>query len=71
MGGCGPPGVGPQAGKDGVADLPFQAAQGFLAGLAFGQFLVVIGAARAVLVADLGDRGHMDRVVEAAVAAPG
>ena len=70
-GGCGMPGVGLQAGEDGVADLPFQAAQGFFAGLAFGPFLVVVGAAGAVLVADLGDRGHVDRVVEAAVAAPG
>jgi hypothetical protein len=65
------PRVGLQAGEDGVADLPLQRAQGFFAGLAFGPFLVVVGAARAVLVPDLGDRGHVDRVVEPAVAAPG
>src|SRR5215831_10260214 len=66
-----PAGVGLEAGVDGVADLPLQAAQGLFAGLAFGQFLVVVGAARAVPVADLGDRGHVDGVVDPAVAAPG
>ena len=68
--GCGPPGVGLQAGEDGVADLPFQRAQGLFGGLALGQFLVVVGAALAVAVADLGDRGHVDGVVEPAVPAP-
>ena len=33
--------------------------------------LVVVGAAVAVAVADLGDRGHVDGVVEAPVPAPG
>jgi hypothetical protein len=60
-----------EAGVDGVADLPLQAAQGLFAGLAFGQLLVVAGAAGAVPVADLGDRGHVDGVVEPPVAAPG
>jgi hypothetical protein len=60
-----------EAGEDGIADLPLQRAQRFLAGLALGQFLLVVGAARAVPVTDLGDRDHMDGVVEAAVAAPG
>jgi hypothetical protein len=60
-----------EAGVDGVADLPFQRAEGFFAGLAFGEFLVVVGVALAVPVADLGDRGHVDGVVEPAVAAPG
>ena len=69
--GCGAPGIGLEAGVDGVADLAFQRAQGFFAGLAFGQFLLVVGVALAVPVADLGDRGHVDGVVEPAVAAPG
>jgi len=56
---------------DGVADLALAGAEGFLAGLAFGSFLVVVGAAVAVPVADLGDRGHVDGVVHPAVAAPG
>ena len=38
-------------------------------GSSFGCFLVVIGAAGAVLVTDLGDRGHVDRAVDPAVAA--
>ena len=68
--GCGPPGVGLQAGEDSVADLPLQRAQGLFRGLALGQLLVVIGAALAVPVADLGNRGHVDGVVEPAVPAP-
>jgi hypothetical protein len=56
--GCSAPGTGLEAGVDGVADLPFQRAQGFFAGLAFGQFLLVAGAALAVPVADLGDCGQ-------------
>ena len=67
----GAPGVVLETGEDGVADLPLQRAQGFFAGLAFGHFLVVVGAAGAVLVADLGDRGQVDGVVDPAVAAPG
>jgi len=67
--GCGALGVGLEAGVDGVADLAFQGAQGFFAGLAFGQLLLVAGVALAVPVADLGDRGHVDGVVEAPVAA--
>ena len=70
-GGRGAPGVCLQAGEDGVADLAFQRAQRFFAGLALGQLLVVVGAARAVPVTDLGDRGHVDRVAVPAVAAPG
>ena len=48
----GAPGVGLQAGEDGVADLSFQRAQGLFRGLALGQFLVVVRAALAVPVAD-------------------
>jgi hypothetical protein len=47
-----------EAGEDGVADVAFQGAKGFFAGLAFGPFLVVVGAAGAVAVADLADRGQ-------------
>ena len=66
----GTPGISPQAGEDGVADLPFQRPQGLLRGLALSQFLVVIGAALAVPVADLGDRRHVDGVVQPPVPAP-
>jgi len=69
--GGGAAGVGLEAGEDGVTDLPLQRAQGFLAGLALGQLLVEVGAALAVPVADLGDRGHVDGVVEPPVPAPG
>ena len=64
-------GIGPQAGEDGVADLPFQGAEGFPVGLALGQFLVVVGTALAVRLADLGDGGHMDGVAVPPVPAPG
>ena len=64
-------GVGLQAGEHGVADLPLQRAQGLFGRLAFGQLLVVIGAALAVPVADLGDCGHVDGVVEPPVPSPG
>jgi tetratricopeptide (TPR) repeat protein len=64
---CGPPGVGHQPGVDRVADPALEAAQRLLAGLALGDFLVVVGPAVAVLVADLADRGHVDRMVEAPV----
>src|SRR5215470_6089719 len=53
-----------------VADLPLQRAQGLFRGLALGQLLVVVGAAGAVPVADLFDRGHVDGVVEPPVPAP-
>src|SRR5215471_16716891 len=39
---CGAPGVGLEAGEDGVADLPFEGAQGLFGSLAFGQLLVVV-----------------------------
>jgi hypothetical protein len=68
---CGPPGICLQAGEHGVADLPLQRAQGLFQCLALGQLLVVIGAALAVPVADLGDRRHVDGVVEPPFPAPG
>jgi hypothetical protein len=64
------PGIGPQPGEDGIADLAFQCAHGFFGSLAFSEFLVVAGTSPGVPVAELGDRGHVDRVVEAAVPAP-
>jgi len=67
IGGAG--GVGLQALAEGVADLPLERSQRFPGGLALGCFLVVAGAAVAVPVADLGDRGHVDGVVEAPVSA--
>ena len=69
--GCGAPGVFLQAAEDSVADLAFERAQRLFRGFAFGQFLVVVGAALGVPVADLGDRGHVDGVVEPPVPAPG
>jgi hypothetical protein len=67
----GAPGAGLETGEDGVGDLPLQRAQGLFAGLAFGQLLVVVGAAGAAWVADLGDRGHGDGVAGPPVPAPG
>ena len=45
-------------------------AERFFVGLALGELAVVVGPAVAVAVADLGDRGHVDGVVEAPVPAP-
>src|SRR5580704_2928960 len=65
------PGAGRQDRVDGVADLALERAQGFFRGFTLGQLLVVIGAAVAVPAADLGDCGHVDRVVGPPAAAPG
>ena len=54
--------VGPEAGEDRVADLPFQRAQRFPVRL--GLLLVIVGAALAMRLADLGDGGHVDGVVD-------
>jgi hypothetical protein len=68
--GCGDAGgIGLQAPVEGVADLAFKGAQRLFGRLALGDLFVVVGAAVAVLVADLGDRGHVDGVVQAAVPA--
>jgi hypothetical protein len=58
-----------EAGEDGVADPPFEAAERFFVGLALGDLAVVVGAAAAVGVPDLGDRGHVQGVVDAPVPA--
>ena len=63
-------GVVAETGVEGVADPPFERPDRFLAGMAFGDLAVVVGAAVGVTVADLGDGGHVDGVVETAVAAP-
>ena len=60
-------GVGAQFLVDGVADASFQAAHRFFAGLPFGLFGEVVGAAGCV-VTDLTERGDVDRVVELPVA---
>jgi hypothetical protein len=62
-------GVGLQAGVDSVADPLFRGPQCIFMSSSFGYLLVVIGTAGAVLVAELGDRGHVDRVVDPPVAA--
>jgi hypothetical protein len=63
--------IGLQVLEDLVADLAFEGPQRFFGGLALGHLLVVIGAAIAVTLADLGNCGHVHGVVEAPVAAPG
>src|SRR5215475_9714539 len=64
------PGVVLQTGVNGVADVALEGAGRLFAGLALGQLVVEVGAALAVLVADLGDRGHVDGVIDAPVPAP-
>jgi len=51
---------------DTVGDSSFQRPDGFLAGLAFGNLLVVVGAALAG-IAELADRSDVDGVVEFSV----
>ena len=62
-------GVGDETPVDGVGDAPFQRSECFFVGLAFVEFLVVVDAAWC-LVADLGDGGGVDRVVEDPVPSP-
>src|SRR6185369_5461157 len=58
-----------EAGEDGVADLALEGPQRLFAGFPLGRFLVVAGAALAVLVPELGYRGHVDGVADTPVAA--
>jgi hypothetical protein len=51
---------------DRVAHTPLQGSQRFFLTLAFGEFALVIGPSWGV-VADLSDRGHMQRMIELAV----
>jgi hypothetical protein len=64
-------GVFDHAGVEGVANAALEASEGLLVALALGHLAVVVGAALAVPVPDLGDRGHVDGVVEMAAAASG
>jgi len=67
--GGGAAGVGLHPLVEGIADLPLQRTQRLFGGFALGDFLVVVSAALAVLVADLGDRGHAGGVVHPPVPA--
>ena len=49
----------------------FEGAECFLLGLAFGNAALDVGAALGVGLAELADRGHVERVVEVAVPAGG
>ena len=62
-------GVGDEVPPDDVAEPPLQRADRFAWRLAFGELAVVVAAAGAVAVADLGDRGDVQGVVESPVAA--
>jgi hypothetical protein len=61
--------VGEHAPVDHVGQLPLERPDGLEGLLALGEFAVVVVPAGAV-VADLGDRGGVDDLVELAVAAP-
>ena len=63
-------GVGDEVAPDDVAEPTLERADRFAWGLAFGELAVVVAAAGAVAVADLGDRRAVQRVVQSAVAAP-
>jgi hypothetical protein len=54
---------------DGVGDAPLEGTHGFFLGLAFGDLAFEERAAWGVRVADLGDRGDVEGVVELPVAA--
>ena len=58
--------VGSELPVDHVRDPSFQCSDGFFAGFAFCEFLLVVVAALTG-VAELGDRGDMEDVVEFAV----
>src|SRR3954447_13859041 len=61
-------GIGDESLIDRVADVPLQRAHRFFAGLALGLFAEVVRATRCVMT-DLGDSGHVDRVVQLSVTA--
>ena len=63
-------GVGDEMSPDDVAEAALQCPDGFAWGLALGELAFVVAATRAVVVADLDDRGDVDGVVESSVAAP-
>jgi hypothetical protein len=53
-----------------VADAPLERTECFLLCLSLREFAVVVAASRRVRVTDLGDRSHVDRMVQLAIAAP-
>ena len=53
-----------EAGVDGVADPPLERPDRCFAGVALGDLAVVVGAAGTVAMADLGDGGYVDGVIE-------
>jgi hypothetical protein len=61
--------VGEESSVDGVAHVPFQRAERFLVGLAFGDLAIEVGAALGMRLAELADCDHVDRMVESAVPA--
>ena len=63
-------GVGDEVSPGDVAEPPLERADRFASGLSFGELAVVVAAAGAVPVADLGDRRAVQGVVEPPVAAP-
>jgi len=60
--------VGEELAVDDIGDAPLEATQRFLAGLGLGELGFVVGAAGTATVADLGDRRHVDRMVQSPVA---
>jgi hypothetical protein len=50
--------------------MPLERSDRFFAAVAFGDLAVVVGAPGTVAMANLGDGGHVDGVVESTVAAP-
>jgi hypothetical protein len=56
---------------DGVAEAAHESAERLERSFAFLDLAVVVGAALAVAVPILGDRGHVDGVVHPPVATPG
>ena len=51
-------------------DAAFECSQRHLRALAFSDFALVVGVSIAVAIADLGNGGHVDRMVELPVSAP-
>ena len=62
-------GVGGEVTKDDVAEPALEGTDRFARGVSFGELAVVVVAAGAVAVTDLGDRRAVQGVVQAAVAA--
>jgi hypothetical protein len=54
--------------EDGIGESALQTAQGLLGRLALEALALVVGPPRTVRMTDLGDRRHVQRVVETSVA---